>query len=209
MKNGISTAQGVSNVFGSMFGIFPASGSLPRSSLNDRSGAKSQLASLVTSCIVLLTILLLLPAFRYLPSAVMAAIVGKLRILFALLFFFSSFVALIFWACRFPQKLDLVKAAIGLWEFEELIFLWKIRSWRDLALSILTFVLTLVLGVEGGITISVIVSILFIIRHTSMPHIGKAFPSHPSLTPFSFLCPLISTIGKNSDYETVGRFEQV
>jgi len=65
----------------------------------------------------------------------------------------------------------IVNAALGLIEFHDILFLWKIKAWPDLLLSIATFVITLVFGVELGITGSIILSLFFMIKHITMPHV--------------------------------------
>lgn len=53
----------------------PVSTSLSASSLSDQSGAKTQMASMTTGVVVVLTMLLLAPLFSDLPNAVLAAII--------------------------------------------------------------------------------------------------------------------------------------
>src|SRR5690349_21540828 len=68
-------AQGVSNVGAGLFQGMPVSTSLSARSLNDSSGARTQLASIVTGVVVILTLLLLAPLFSDLPKPVLAAII--------------------------------------------------------------------------------------------------------------------------------------
>ena len=70
-----SLAQGVCNVGSGLVQGIPVSTSLSASSLNDGSGAKSQVASLTTGAVVILTLLILAPLFSDLPKAVLAAII--------------------------------------------------------------------------------------------------------------------------------------
>jgi SulP family sulfate permease len=58
-----------------MFQGMPVSTSLSASALNDHSGARSGLASIITGVIVLLTLLLLAPLFSGLPQPVLAALI--------------------------------------------------------------------------------------------------------------------------------------
>src|SRR4051795_2731557 len=53
----------------------PVSTSLSASSLNDHSGARTGLASLISGVIVLLTLVLLAPLFSDLPKSVLAALI--------------------------------------------------------------------------------------------------------------------------------------
>jgi SulP family sulfate permease len=68
-------ALGLANLTSSLFGGYPVTGGFSRTAVNYEAGAKTPLASLVTAAVVLVTLLLLTPLFRYLPKAVLAAIV--------------------------------------------------------------------------------------------------------------------------------------
>ncbi|HEY6628088.1 MAG TPA: SulP family inorganic anion transporter, partial [Acidimicrobiia bacterium] len=70
-----SIAQGVANVGSGLVQGIPVATSLSASSLNDQSGAKTQMSSLVTGGIVVLTMLFLAPLFSDLPKAVLAAVI--------------------------------------------------------------------------------------------------------------------------------------
>ncbi len=70
-----SVAQGLANVGSSMVQGIPVATSLSASSLNDQSGAKTQMSSVVTGVFVLLTMLFLAPLFSDLPKAVLAAVI--------------------------------------------------------------------------------------------------------------------------------------
>ena len=70
-----SVAQGMANVGAGLFQGMPVSTSLSASSLNDRSGASTGLASFTSGAIVLLTLLVLAPLFSELPKAVLAALI--------------------------------------------------------------------------------------------------------------------------------------
>ncbi|WP_456846874.1 SulP family inorganic anion transporter, partial [Cellulomonas sp. P5_C6] len=70
-----SLAQGAANVGAGLLQGMPVSTSLSASSLNDRTGARSPVASLTSGVMVLLTLVLLAPLFSGLPTAVLAAII--------------------------------------------------------------------------------------------------------------------------------------
>jgi sulfate permease, SulP family len=70
-----SVAQGMANVGAGVFQGMPVSTSLSASSLNESSGARTPLASLVTGALVLLTLLFLAPLFSTLPKPVLAAVI--------------------------------------------------------------------------------------------------------------------------------------
>ncbi|MFT6055615.1 MAG: SulP family sulfate permease [Roseivirga sp.] len=68
-------ALGLSNVFGSFFQSFSATGGFSRSAVNYSSGAKTPLAGIFSALIVTLTLLFLTPFFYYLPNAILASII--------------------------------------------------------------------------------------------------------------------------------------
>jgi len=70
-----SIAQGMANAGAGVFQGMPVSTSLSASSLNESSGARTPLASLVTGTLVILTLLFLAPLFSDLPKAVLAALI--------------------------------------------------------------------------------------------------------------------------------------
>ncbi|WP_314504948.1 sulfate permease [uncultured Microbacterium sp.] len=70
-----SVAQGLANTGAGLFQGMPVSTSLSASSLNDRSGARTGLASLTSGFTVLLTLLFLAPLFSGLPKPVLAALI--------------------------------------------------------------------------------------------------------------------------------------
>lgn len=66
--------QGLSNIFGSFFSGYAASGSFNRSGVNYASGARTPLAAVFASLCLLLVLLLVAPLAAYLPNAAMAGI---------------------------------------------------------------------------------------------------------------------------------------
>jgi sulfate permease, SulP family len=68
-------ALGVSNVAAAYLGGLVSGCSVSSTAVNDRAGAKSQASSLVAAAMVLITLVALMPLFRNLPHAVLAAIV--------------------------------------------------------------------------------------------------------------------------------------
>jgi high affinity sulfate transporter 1 len=68
-------AQGMANITSGLFQGINVAGSLSKSSVNDASGAKSEMASLAQGVFVILTLLILAPLFADLPEAVLGAIV--------------------------------------------------------------------------------------------------------------------------------------
>jgi len=68
-------ALGLANVVGAAFSCYPVTGSFSRSAVSNATGAKTQLAGLTTSIVMLCTMLFLTPLFYYMPNFVLAAIV--------------------------------------------------------------------------------------------------------------------------------------
>ncbi len=68
-------ALGTANLASGLFGGFTTDASLSQTATAESAGAKSQLASLVTSGLILATAVLLAPLFQNLPNAVLGAIV--------------------------------------------------------------------------------------------------------------------------------------
>lgn len=66
---------GVANFFGAAFNAYTATGSFSLSSVNNASGAKTQLSGVVTSMIVMFVLLFLTPVFALMPYNTMAAII--------------------------------------------------------------------------------------------------------------------------------------
>ncbi|HEX5164828.1 MAG TPA: SulP family inorganic anion transporter [Thermomicrobiales bacterium] len=69
------TAQGMANVGSGLLGGYSVEGSLSKTTVADMAGQKTQLASLLTAGLILLTILLLTGFFTSLPDAVLGAVV--------------------------------------------------------------------------------------------------------------------------------------
>ena len=67
-------AQGVANVFSPLFGGLPATGAIARTATNIRSGAKTPVAGMVHALTLLAIVLLAAPLARFIPLAVLAAI---------------------------------------------------------------------------------------------------------------------------------------
>lgn len=68
-------ALGAANIVGAFFKAFPVTGGFSRTAVNDQSGAKTGLASVVSALLIILTLLFLTDLFYYLPNAVLAAII--------------------------------------------------------------------------------------------------------------------------------------
>ncbi|KAI8886925.1 sulfate permease [Backusella circina FSU 941] len=135
-------ALGVANLVGGLFQSIPAFGSVARSKINDKAGARTQMACLVAGVVALLAIFFLLPYFYYLPKCVLSSII---------------FVAVVSMLGELP---------------EDLIFIYKVKAWRDLCLLLITFFATIVISLEVGTLVAVSLSLLLTIKETSYPRIS-------------------------------------
>ncbi|GMY39129.1 high affinity sulfate transporter 2-like [Fagus crenata] len=68
-------AMGTMNIVGSMTSCYVATGSFSRSAVNFMAGCETAASNIVMSCVVLLTLELITPLFKYTPNAVLASII--------------------------------------------------------------------------------------------------------------------------------------
>ena len=66
--------QGLSNIFGSFFSSYVATGSFNRSSVNFQAGAKTPMAAIIAGLLLMIIVLLVAPLLAHLPNAAMAGI---------------------------------------------------------------------------------------------------------------------------------------
>ncbi len=66
---------GLANIIGSFFKAFPVTGGFSRTAVNDQSGAKTGLASIISAILIVLTLLFLTSYFYHLPTAILSAII--------------------------------------------------------------------------------------------------------------------------------------
>jgi len=131
---------GLANVGGSFFSAYPVTGGFSRSAVNYGSGARTQLASMITAVLIILTLLFFTNLFYHLPNAVLAAII--------------------------------IVAVYGLVDFKEAKDLFKVNR-TDGWTWIITFLATLLIGIEQGILIGVIFSLLTFIVRSAYPHVAE------------------------------------
>lgn len=68
-------ALGLANIGGSFFQSYPTTGGFSRTAVNDQSGARTGIASIISAGLILLTLLFLTPLFYYLPKAILASVI--------------------------------------------------------------------------------------------------------------------------------------
>ncbi|KAH8550469.1 sulfate transporter family-domain-containing protein [Umbelopsis sp. PMI_123] len=149
-------AMGAANIMGGLFQGIPAFGSVARSKINDRAGARTQMAGLITGIIALLAILFLLPYLYYLPKAVLSSVI---------------FIAVLYILFEAPEDIQ---------------FMLKIGAWRDITLFCLTFLATVVISLEFGTLLAVALSLLLTVKETSYPRItimGRVKGTHNKFRP--------------------------
>lgn len=66
---------GLTNIIASFFSAYPSTGSFSRSAVMSKSGARTPLVGLFVAVIVILALYALTPAFYYIPSAALAAVI--------------------------------------------------------------------------------------------------------------------------------------
>ncbi|KAG6571689.1 High affinity sulfate transporter 2, partial [Cucurbita argyrosperma subsp. sororia] len=68
-------ALGTMNIAGSMTSCYVATGSFSRSAVNYMAGCSTPMSNIVMACVVLLTLELITPLFKYTPNAILASII--------------------------------------------------------------------------------------------------------------------------------------
>lgn len=68
-------ALGLTKIGGAFFHSYPTTGSFTRSAVNNDSGAKTGVSSMISAVLIALTLLFLTPLFFYLPKAILASII--------------------------------------------------------------------------------------------------------------------------------------
>ncbi len=94
-----------------------------------------------------------------------ASLVSALIIALTLLFLTPLF----FYMPKAALAAIIIVAVMGLIDFKEAVFLWKVDR-RDFFLMLLTFVATLILGIEEGILVGVIASLTVVVYQSSRPY---------------------------------------
>jgi high affinity sulfate transporter 1 len=139
-----SVAQSLANIGSGLFQGMPVSTSLSASSLNDRSGARTGLASLTSGVTVLLTLLFLAPLFSNLPKAVLGALIIE---------------AVVMGMMDFPEMRRMFRVK-------------KVDFWIAVVALLGTLVFGVLAGVIIGIGMS-LVWLVAVATHPQMPTLGR------------------------------------
>jgi sulfate permease, SulP family len=129
---------GLANLSTSLFSGYPVTGGFSRTAVNYQAGARTPLASIMTSVLVFITLLFFTPLFYFLPNVVLSSII--------------------------------IVAVIGLIDIKEVKYLFSIRRIDGWTLMV-TFLSTLLIGVEEGVIIGIVFSLLVFIWRSAHPHI--------------------------------------
>jgi MFS superfamily sulfate permease-like transporter len=98
----------------------------------------------------------------------LAGVITGILILLTILFLLPIF----YYLPKCVMASIVVVAAAGLLEWEDVHFIWKIRAWSDMFLMLLTFAITIFWSVEAGTLISIGLSLILVIRHSTKPKIA-------------------------------------
>ncbi|MGC5166258.1 SulP family inorganic anion transporter [Luteimicrobium sp. DT211] len=139
-----TVAQSAANVGAGLLQGMPVSTSLSASSLNDRSGARTGLASLTSGVVVLLALLVLAPIFSSLPKPVLAALIIE----------------------------AVIMGMIDLPEMRRLRRVSRIDFWVAVAAIVATLVLGVLAGVVVGIALSLL-WLVHVATHPRLTALGR------------------------------------
>nr|CAB3452947.1 unnamed protein product [Digitaria exilis] len=151
---------GIANICGSFFSAYPATGSFSRSAVNHESGAKTGLSGIIMGVIIGSALLFMTPLFTDIPQVIL--------IYASFLHAYANLISI------FPQcalAAIVISAVTSLVDYEEAIFLWGIDK-KDFFLWAVTFITTLIFGIEIGVLVGVGFSLAFVIHESANPHIA-------------------------------------
>ncbi len=135
--NGELVGLGAANVAAGLFGGFPVTGGFSRSAVNDETGARTPLASVISAGVVVATLLFLTPLFASLPNAALGA--------------------------------TILIAVLGLLDVQEMRHIASVKRSDLVGLSV-AYGATLLLGIELGIVVAIVASMLVVFARMSTPH---------------------------------------
>jgi SulP family sulfate permease len=139
-----SVAQALANTGAGLFQGMPVSTSLSASSLNDHSGAKTGLASIVSGVTVLLALLFLAPLFSGLPKPVLAALIIE----------------------------AVVMGMMDVGEMRRLARVQRFDFWIALVAIVATLLVGVLAGVIVGVVLSLL-WLIAVTTHPQLPELGR------------------------------------
>ena len=138
--------QGIANIFSPLFGGLPATGAIARTATNIRSGAKTPVAGMIHALTLLAIVLFAAPLARFIPLAVLAAI------LFVVSYNMGE------WR-EIPELLKLSRLEIGTW----------------LVTFLLTVFADLTVAVEAGMILAALVYIRKVTDTTTVTRVTEEY----------------------------------
>jgi len=133
-------AVGTSNIGGSFFQSLPVSASFSRSAASERAGGQTAAANFITSLLIMVSLIALIPYFYYLPEAILSAII--------------------------------IVSVSGLVDIREIRYLFKTKRTEGLV-AIFTALSTLIIGIQDGILLGVLASLIVVIFLMSRPNVAE------------------------------------
>lgn len=152
-------ALGASNVVGSLFSAYPVTGGFSRTAVNNEAGAKTPLAGLLASLVILAALLFLTDLFFFLPKVLLAVII--------------------------------LVAVVGLIDLKSPRAWWRTDTVEFIMYAV-TLAGTLFIGIQQGIFLGVVLSLIVLIYKVSNPHMA-----------------VVGKIPGTNLYRNVERFENV
>lgn len=131
-------ALGLSNMIGAFFQSFPVNGSFSRTAVNHQAGGATQVTSVITGVLIIVTLMYFTSFFYYLPNAALAAII--------------------------------LVAVYNLIDVKEMKHLFKVKPFEGWV-WIITFMVTLFIGIQWGIIIGAIFTLVLLVNRSSKPQI--------------------------------------
>src|ERR1700688_3302080 len=141
--------QGIANILSPLFGGLPATGAIARTATNIRSGGKTPMAGIIHSLTLLAIVLFAAPLARFIPLAVLSAI------LFVVAYNMGE------WR-EIPELLKLPKLEVGTW----------------LLTFLLTVFADLTVAVEAGMIMGALVFISKVTRTTKISRVTADYVEH-------------------------------
>jgi SulP family sulfate permease len=132
-------ALGAANAVAAVCGSMPVAGGFSRTMVNFAAGARTQMASIITACLLALAVSFFTPVFTHIPKATLAAII--------------------------------LVAVAPLFRFRTIAHTWRYNRGDGLA-QLATLLGVLTLGIEAGLGLGIILTILGHLWRTSRPHIA-------------------------------------
>ena len=167
-------AQGIANIASPIFGGLPATGALARTATNIRSGARTPVAGMVHALTLLLVLLVAAPFARFIPLAVLAAI------LFVVAYNMGE------WH-EIPELLKLSKTDVSVW-----LVTFALTVFADLTLAVevgmIMAALLYVRRVSATTTVSLVTAEYI---ESSRPHTLQDKPIPPYVAIFRIHGPLL------------------